>query len=311
MNRIQEFLTYLKCERQCAVNSIAAYARVLKKAEPYLETDRDALIKAMSYKANGVEYAKTTVHQHYAVLRAYTKFVSSHFDERSPLRLENLELPKAPEHLPNVLNDDSFASLLSVCGHDSDPFITARNIALLSFMYDSGVRVSELVNLSLDDLDLDSGVAKVLGKGDKERLVFFTETTRVRLLSYLELRNKKRCPDRSVFVSYRGRRLNRSDLSTRIKEWAKKAGVTGHVSAHTLRHSFATQMVSNGADLRSVQEMLGHSSISTTQLYVHLNVKQLREAYDKAHPNAVNFTLLGDGNVDHDVRSIAVSSSAV
>lgn len=301
MLKIEQFLNYLKCERQYSPHTVATYKRVLTKAAPYLEGNRDALIKAMCFKEDGREYAKNTVRLRYSVLRAYGKFLNKFYHEANTL--EVLDIPKAPAHLPNVLSDNDVTSLINASSNLADPFLIKRNRALCSFMYDTGVRVSELVNITLPKLNLQENTALVLGKGDKERLVLFTPNTCALIQEYLIDRDKRGFDSNTLFVSYRGKPLNRSDVTAHVKLWAKQAGLEGPVSAHTLRHSFATSMVANGADLRTVQTLLGHSNISTTQLYVHLNVNQLKDAYNKARAvksdGPVEFALKEDRNAPY------------
>jgi integrase/recombinase XerD len=198
-----------------------------------------------------------------------------------------LDAPRAGSYLPDVLDPEAVERILAAPPPD-DP-VGIRDGAILELLYACGLRVSELTGLDLDRLELDRLQVRVIGKGNKERRVPMGEPARERLHRYI---NGPRAewtagkPTPAVFVSQRGRRLARESVWRLVRRWTEVAGVPGHVTPHTFRHSFATHLLEGGADLRVVQTLLGHASISTTQLYTHLTGERLREVYQRAHPRA-------------------------
>jgi integrase/recombinase XerD len=198
-----------------------------------------------------------------------------------------LDMPRAGSYLPDVLDADDVLRILESPPTD-DP-VGVRDRAMLEMLYACGLRVSELTGLDLDRVDLANLQVRVIGKGNKERRVPMGEPARDRLHAYLEGPRRTWTagrPTPAVFVSQRGRRLARESVWRIVRRWAAAAGVVGHVTPHTFRHSFATHLLEGGADLRVVQTLLGHASISTTQLYTHLTGERLREVYARAHPRA-------------------------
>lgn len=193
--------------------------------------------------------------------------------------------PKQPKKIPVFLGVDAMTRLIeSVDGHD---WMSARDRSILELLYSSGLRVGELVELSLQDLDLEEQVIRVLGKGNKERLVPFGAAAGSSLRRYLESRNGRVAADeQAVFINKFGHRLTARSVERLMEKLRKKAGLVEKVTPHTLRHSFATHLLDGGADLRSIQELLGHSNLSTTQKYTHITLDRLMDVYDKAHPKA-------------------------
>jgi len=199
----------------------------------------------------------------------------------------NLDLPKRPERLPKVLTVEECVRLLETpdCGTPAG----LRDAAMIALIYASGLRVSELVDLRLHELNFEAGVVRVLGKGSKERVVPVAPLALELVARYLnEVRPDlaKFADEDAMFLSSRGRPFTRGGFWGRFKEYARLADLPGDTSPHTLRHSFATHMLSGGADLRAIQEMLGHSALSTTEIYTHLSTEDLRAVYDKTHPRA-------------------------
>jgi integrase/recombinase XerD len=198
-----------------------------------------------------------------------------------------LDSPRAGTYLPDVLDADDVARILAAPAGE-DP-VALRDAAILELLYACGLRVSELTGLDLDRIDLPNLEVRVIGKGNKERRVPMGEPARDRLHRYLSgprpaWTGKVATP--AAFVSQRGTRLTREAVWRLVRRWSKAAGVSGRVTPHTFRHSFATHLLEGGADLRVVQTLLGHASISTTQLYTHLTGERLREVYTRAHPRA-------------------------
>jgi len=197
-----------------------------------------------------------------------------------------LETPRAGSYLPDVLARDQVEAVLEA---PTDDDIGLRDGAILELLYASGLRVSELVGLTLDRLDLANLQLRVIGKGNKERRVPMGEPARDRLHRYVSGPRERWTagrPSEAVFVSRRGRRLGREAVWRVVHRWTEVSGVQQRVTPHTFRHSFATHLLEGGADLRVVQALLGHASISTTQLYTHLTGERLREVYARSHPRA-------------------------
>jgi len=200
---------------------------------------------------------------------------------------ENLVTPKIPKRLPNFLYPEEVNALLEA--PDPQSPLGLRDRALLELLYSTGVRVEELISINLNDLDLEEGEIKILGKGNKERIVLFGSQARKALEVYLRqarpnlLEGKK---SRFLFIGQRGPSLSKRQVERIIRTYAKKAGIPKKVTPHTLRHSFATHLLSGGADLRMVQELLGHVSLSTTQVYTHITKERLKQVYNLAHPRA-------------------------
>jgi integrase/recombinase XerD len=198
-----------------------------------------------------------------------------------------LDTPKPGSYLPDVLAPDQVNAVLDAPPADSAAGI--RDRAILELLYDCGLRVSELTGLDTDRVDLPKLQVRVIGKGNRERRVPMTEEARERLHRYMAGPRREwtaKQPTAAVFVSQRGKRLARESVYRLVHAWAQAAGLSEQVTPHTFRHSFATHLLEGGADLRVVQTLLGHASISTTQLYTHLTGRRLREVYTKAHPRA-------------------------
>lgn len=195
--------------------------------------------------------------------------------------------PKIPKKLPKFLNVDEIFRLLDSPGDEQ--FSDLRNKAILELLYSCGLRVAELVGLDIDDIDLENRLVKVIGKGSKERLVPMGKKASHRLNRYLDLRSqviKKDRPLEAFFLNKQGGRLGVRSVERFVDEAILKSGLSKRISPHVLRHTFATHLLNAGADLRSIQELLGHSSLSTTQKYTHVNLDHLMKVYDNAHPKA-------------------------
>jgi integrase/recombinase XerD len=219
-------------------------------------------------------------------LRKFFQFATANnWTSQDPMTL--VDPPKKSQHLPAVLTLEEVERLLQV--PDTTTNLGIRNRTMLEVMYATGLRVSELVNLRLDNLHLELGLIQTVGKGDKERIIPIGDIAAHWLQKYLsEVRPNlgKTQDDKVIFLNDHGHQLTRQGVWKLIKQWVVAAGITKDVSPHTLRHSFATHILENGADLRIVQELLGHADISTTQIYTHISNKRLTEVYQKNHPRA-------------------------
>jgi integrase/recombinase XerC len=298
-NEVGDFLDYLTYERNVSVNTIAAYRDDLESfigflCNNYLTQARDQLdlgrvdhLAVRSYLAHlsRRKLSRATVARHLSALRTFFKYlVREGAVEANPAR--TVSTPKREKHLPAVLQTSDVALLLEQ--PDTSTTLGIRDAAWLEVLYASGLRISELTGIEIDDLELRSRLVKVRGKGSKERIVPFGTKAEAALRAWLAVRGELvRDPDeQSVFVNYRGKKITTRSVRRLFDTYLRKASIRAGISPHTLRHSFATHLLNAGADLRGIQELLGHASLSTTQKYTHLNDWQLIAVYKKAHPRA-------------------------
>lgn len=290
---IADYLHYIRIERGLSENTIKSYRQDLQQFGDYLTTEKLALdavdhVVVLAW-LNHLRLAGKSNNSVIRMVTSLRKFFGYLAQENlvTPNPMQDIKPPKKATHLPAVLTVAEIDALLAV-PTDKTP-LEIRNRALLEVMYATGLRVSELVNLKLSDLHLQLGLIQTIGKGDKERIIPIGEVaadwlTRYFSVSRLALLKGKVSP--YVFLNDRGGQLTRQGVWKIIKKLVVAAGITKDVSPHTLRHSFATHILENGADLRIVQELLGHADISTTQIYTHISKKRLSEVYDQYHPRA-------------------------
>lgn len=297
---IESFLNYLKIEKGYAKNTIVSYRNDLYRLADFVEAQLGpgASIGAWSREAQQMvinhvldlkerAYANTSVARKVAAIKSFFAFLVEEGKLKSD-PLENLESPRVGKALPKPISISKVRRLLEQPTRHSTPE-AKRDQAMLELLYASGMRVSELVSLDTDSVDLGKGYVRCIGKGSKERVIPIHEYAVRVVKEYLAESRPKLVHnhlERALFVNPRGGRLTRQGFWGILKRYAEEAGLKGEVTPHTLRHSFATHVLSGGADLRSVQELLGHANISTTQVYTHLTGEQVRRAYDKAHPRA-------------------------
>ena len=287
---LREYLSYLQVEKGLAKNSVESYERDLTKLKNWanknsfdlLELTRQDLREWLIDLA-GENLSDTSKRRLISALRGFYKFLQ--FDghiKKNPA--EDLIAPQKSSYLPKFLNQTDVESLIAV--PDVSTEIGLRDRAILELMYACGLRVSEVVDLKLSDLDIDAGILTCTGKGNKMRRVPMGKSAVEWLKKYLIVRREKENVEvNNIFVGFLGKPLNRQAIFKFIKEYAEKIGLQD-VSPHTLRHSFATHLIQNRADIRSVQQMLGHADISTTQIYTHITDAHLRATYEKFHPRA-------------------------
>lgn len=285
---VREYLSYLHVEKGLAKNSIESYARDLGRLSPLVEstgvpdlTPRQLRTFIADLSREGL--SPTSIARIVSAVRGFYKFlmIDGHI-EKNPA--EDLVTPQKTFYLPKFLNQAEIELLFAV--PDTSTELGLRDRAILELMYASGLRVSEAVTLQMKDVDIDAGILTCKGKGSKTRRVPVGTSAIEWLKSYLAIRRKKENIEiRNIFVTPLGRPVTRQEIHKFIKGYAEKAGLED-VSPHTLRHSFATHLIQNSADIRSVQQMLGHADISTTQIYTHITDKHLRRSYDKFHPRA-------------------------
>lgn len=297
---IQSFLKYLLVEKGFSENTIYAYRNDLNQLADFVgesagvkehktewsAVDRNLLISYI-LDLKGRNYAPATVARKIAAVKSFFDFMVNDGALRND-PTENLSSPKVGKSLPKPLSVAEVEALLSAPVKLSSPE-AKRDVAMLELLYACGMRVSELVSLNTGDVNLDEGFVRCMGKGSKERIIPIHQRAAQSTKEYmvavrpLLLRDEE---DDALFLNRRGDRLTRQGFWLILKNHAEAAGIKREVTPHTLRHSFATHILSGGADLRAVQELLGHASISSTQIYTHLTSEHVRQAYEKAHPRA-------------------------
>jgi integrase/recombinase XerD len=286
------FLDYLTVEKGLAKNSLSAYQTDLRSFGRYLNDEELALERVE--RINIVRYFQTlrtggisarSVARALAAIRGLFRFlVAERHLKRDPT--ENIENPKLWSNLPKSLQPAEVEALLSAPDRSNADGL--RDAAMLELLYATGLRVSELIRVRIDELVMDAGFLRTMGKGSKERIVPFGDKAREAIVVFLEQGRPELDTkgDPHLFLSRRGRPMSRQAFWMKIVRYARNAGIASQVSPHVLRHSFATHLLENGADLRSVQMMLGHSDISTTQIYTHVSRARLQRMYEQYHPRA-------------------------
>lgn len=290
-----DFLQHLEFEARAAQNTLIAYRTDLMQfgvylasvgADPLTITQAQIVEYLESLAATG-EIAGTTMHRKLSSLRSFYL----HLRREGQIDYDptaDVKAPAQPKRLPAVLSRAEVSHLIDqVRGSDA---IATRDRAMLELMYASGLRVSEVIGLEVADLDFDEAILRTRGKGNKERIVPVGRQALLAIRIYLRSGRRtltKDRPQKYLFVNFRGNQLTRQGLYKIVRKYATTAGLEDRMSPHTLRHTFATHLLSGGCDLRSVQEMLGHADVSTTQTYTHLSTEHLKDVYFDAHPRAV------------------------
>lgn len=292
---IEAFLQFLELEKGYSGNTLAAYRNDL---EQFLQAMEEEGTRAWEQVTQDViidyimalrerEYASSTVARKIAALKSFFHFLAAEEIVSDDPTL-NLDSPKVKKRLPVTLSYEEVERLLHAPQGSTPKAI--RDKALLELLYATGMRVTELVSLNLEDINLASATVRVTqGKGGKERIIPIHSRAVEALREYLAKARRmllKSPEERALFLNHRGERLTRQGLWLIIKQYVREAGIKTEVTPHTLRHSFATHLLNGKADLRHVQELLGHANISTTQIYTHISSERLREIYDESHPRA-------------------------
>lgn len=291
MSAVAHYLQHLAAERRLSPHTVAAYERDLANlsrltaGKPLTELGvadiRSAIVKLRSQNLTA-----TSVARQLSSWRGFYAFACRRLGYTDNPCL-GLRPPKAVKALPDILSPDACARLLQDGpAAESGDALQARDRAMFELFYSSGLRLAELTGLDLGDVDLQSGEAQVTGKGRKTRVVPVGRQALAALAAWLPLRLALARDTAALFVSQRGTRLTPRSVQLRLDRWALQAGLNQHVHPHMLRHAFATHVLQSSGDLRAVQEMLGHASISTTQVYTHLDWQHLAKVYDQAHPRA-------------------------
>ncbi len=288
---LKEYLDYLRTIKHYSSATLASYQRDLQGFIDYLaeqditDTTRATIhdIRAYIASCHRKGLAESSMQRLLSSLRGFYKHLIKN-NQITSNPAADIRAPKGAKKLPKVLDVDQVDRLLS--GTQSSP-LEMRDHAMMELMYSSGLRLSELVNLDLIDIDLHAGQVKVTGKGNKTRYLPIGQQAREALDSWLSLRDSIAIEgEQAVFVNHRGSRLSQRAVQKRMREQAQKTALGVHVHPHMLRHSFASHLLESSGDLRSVQELLGHANISTTQVYTQLDFQHLAKVYDQAHPRA-------------------------
>jgi len=284
---IDKFIRYLEVERDVSAHTLRAYRKDLGDFFEYVKTEPDKIdmIDVRGFIAEQIKKGlnKTTVSRRLASIRSFFKFLCREgYIKSNPAKL--VPNPKIPKLLPRFLSVDDVFSLVEK--PEGIGFIPVRDKAILELLYSSGLRVSELSGLNIDDLNIKGNLIKIRGKGKKERIVPVGSKAIDAIKSYMIDRMLLKSKDRALFLNRMGTRLTDRGVRRIVVKYAKALTISGQIGPHTLRHTFATHLLQGGADLRVIQELLGHSSLSTTQKYTHLDITHLMDIYDKAHPFA-------------------------
>lgn len=288
INEINDYINYLKIERQLSNNTIDSYKRDLEDFykftnKSYKFITKDDVINYLGYLNNKIN--PRSINRHIVSIKNYFKFLEKNNSIKSNPCDEITGL-KTPKKLPKVLSEDDINKLLDIELNDAFSY---RNKAMLELMYSSGLRVSELLNLEVNNIDFNMNLVRVFGKGSKERIVPIDDIATKYLSEYISiyrntlLRNKE---SDLLFLNSRGDKLTRQGFFKILKTIAREKGIKKELSPHTLRHSFATHLLNHGADLRSIQTMLGHENIETTQIYTHVSDNYIKENYEESHPRS-------------------------
>ncbi|MEO0202256.1 MAG: site-specific tyrosine recombinase XerD [candidate division WOR-3 bacterium] len=290
---LEEFIDYLMSERGYSYHTLDGYKRDLSKFVVFIQVnnyqienlDVDNLQKFVNYLSN-LGFSSSSIERCIAAVRSFLKFLYVYYNINTSA-LSLLELPKKEEFIPDIMTVEEIELLLK------QPDITTekglRDRTIMELLYATGMRVSEALSLKVYDINLDERIVRVSGKGYKERFVPFHEIAKEFLYKYLTTARSKFIKNRDsgyLFLNSRGNRLSRIGFWKILKEYAAYIGLEDKVHPHIFRHSFATHMLMNGCDLRVLQEILGHSSISTTQRYTYISISQLKEIHKKYHPRA-------------------------
>lgn len=289
---LNDFCDYLKIDKRYSDLTVESYRTEIKG---YLDFFKEKNIKVRDIKNSDIkdylayikkgETSERTLAHNVSVIRTFYKFLLTlKIIERNPT--EFLELPKLRKKLPTVLSKEEVEKLLDI---DLTDCYSYRNKAMLELLYSTGLRVSELVNLELSNIDLENCTLKTIGKGNKERIIPISDYALYYVEKYInEYRGSmlKKGVNNYVFINNHGNVMTRQGFFKIIKKLASEKNIKTPISPHTLRHSFATHLLDYGADLRSIQEMLGHSNLSTTQIYTHVSSEHLKDNYNSSHPHS-------------------------
>jgi tyrosine recombinase XerC len=290
---LSQFLSSLKYEKNASPHTIDSYQRDLLQLAGYLEERNvklreidNIVLRGFLARLQEKKNKKSTVARKLAAIRSFLQFcMKKKWVEDNPAKV--VATPKQEKHVPSFLSEDEMAKFLDL--PDSRQPLDLRDKCVLELLYATGIRVSELVGINLEDVDFTERLIRIRGKGKKERLVPFGKKAEDSLSSYILARvqlNRGEVDEGAMFLNYRGERLTARSVERIVDKYIRITALRRKISPHSLRHSFASHLLSRGADLRVIQELLGHESLATTQKYTHLDLRQLLKVYKKSHPRS-------------------------
>jgi len=290
---LESFVAYLKHERNASPHTIASYKRDLLQLAQYLEERGVSIKKVDNLSLRGFltllyerGEKKSTVGRKLAAIRSFFQYcVRRGWMEDNPAKV--VSTPKQDKPVPSFLSEEEMEEFLDLPRTDKP--LDLRDIAMMELLYATGIRVSELVGINREDINFAERLIRIRGKGKKERLVPFGSKAEKSLRAYLQVRskiNKGQVEEKPMFLNYRGKKLSSRSVERTVDKYILRTALRRKISPHSLRHSFASHLLSRGADLRVIQELLGHESLATTQKYTHLDLKHLLEVYRKSHPRS-------------------------
>lgn len=291
---LEDFKIYLKSEKNFSSHTIRAYCADVYTFLLWINNENPLEIEPKKfseylYFISQINYTKTTIARKIASIRAFYKFLyQEELIEYNPV--DNIPIPKQNKTLPSFLYEDEVENILR--GIKIDTPAGYRNRIILELLWVSGMRISELSGLNYENLNLEQNEIRVFGKGAKERIVLIPDKTKEALINYIEnvsdlICKKEKTSQSPLFINYNGYRLQNQSIRKALKNCLDNIHFTKHVTPHVFRHSFATKLLEHGADLRVVQELLGHSSIKNTQIYTHVSIQRLKDVYNATHPHSV------------------------
>ena len=289
--QLNHFEHYLRSERHLSPHTLSNYSRDLGKLQAFCQQQQLSQLDQIT--VHHIRLCLGDLHRKglsgrslqrwLSSLRSFFNFCAKHYQLKTN-PAQGIAAPKSPRKLPKTLDADQASQYLNI---DADDWINCRDLAMVELFYSSGLRLSELTGLDTTSIDYQNCIARVLGKGNKEREVPVGNHAVTALQQWLKCRDEIVLHDQqALFVSKRGKRISPRSVQLRLKKLSASQGMMGHVHPHMLRHSFASHLLESSGDLRAVQELLGHANISTTQIYTHLDFQHLAKVYDKAHPRA-------------------------
>jgi integrase/recombinase XerC len=290
---LSQFLDFLQHEKNASPHTVVSYKRDLSQLAGYLEEKKVVLkkidvviLRGFLARLHEKKNKKSTVARKLAAIRSFLQFcMNKKWLEDNPAKL--VATPKQDRYVPSFLSEDEMAKFLDLPRSDNP--LDLRDKAVLELLYATGLRVSELVGANLDDVNFSERLIRVRGKGKKERIVPFGRKAEESLALYIRARpkiNKGEIEGDAIFLNFRGERLTSRSVERIVDKYLQLTAIQRKISPHSLRHSFASHLLGRGADLRMIQELLGHESLSTTQKYTHLDLKHLLEVYQKSHPRS-------------------------
>jgi integrase/recombinase XerC len=293
LREIDSFLDHLRHEKNASLHTINNYQRDLLQLARYIHDRKLPLKNINNVVLRGFlatlyekKLKKSTISRKLASIRSFFQYcMKKRWVEDNPAKV--LSTPKQEKHVPSFLSEDEMTAFLDL--PRSGKTLDLRDRAILELLYATGIRVGELVGIDLDDVNHAEHIIRIKGKGKKERLVPFGHKALESMRSYLKVRTtliKGQKHQQALFLNYRGDRLTSRSIERLVNNTIKRTAIRRQISPHSLRHSFASHLLSRGADLRIIQELLGHQSLATTQKYTHLNIKQLLRVYKKSHPRS-------------------------